>query len=65
MDLRKRVVMAKLKKVVIKIHDDGAVELVHQDAGVAVVIQCPDDSEINMHKGDKKIWDGGGRLGGV
>jgi hypothetical protein len=32
--------MAKLKKVVIKIHDDGAVEIISQDPGVAIVLEA-------------------------
>ena len=61
--------MAKPKKVVIKIHDDGAVEIIAQDPGVAIVLQYPDGREAEVHSGDKKIWeggkDGGGRLEGV
>ena len=55
-----------MKKVVIKIHDDGAVEVISKDPDVAVVLQYPDDSEVEVFEGDKKIrkdgeW--GGRLG--
>ena len=59
--------MTKPKKVVIKIHDDGAVEIIAQDPGVAIVLQYPDGCEAEVHSGDKKIYngpkDGGGRLG--
>ena len=59
--------MAKLKKVVIKIHEDGAVEIISKDQGVAIVLQYPDGREAEVHQGDKKNWedgkDGGGRLG--
>jgi len=47
--------MAKLKKVVIKIHDDGKFELVSADPGVAVVIKYPDDAEVEIKKGSKQI----------
>ena len=61
--------MANLKKVVIKIHDDGAVEIISQDPNVAIVLQYSDGREAEVHQGDKKIWeggkDGGGRMGGV
>lgn len=61
--------MANLKKVVIKIHDDGAVEIISQDPNVASVLQYPDGREAEVHQGDKKIWeggkDGGGRMGGM
>ena len=56
--------MAKLKKVVIKIHDDGAVEIISQDPNVAIVLQYPDGSEAEVHQGDKKIWEGGNENGG-
>jgi hypothetical protein len=56
--------MAKLKKVVIKIHDDGAVEIISQDPGVAIVLQYPDGREAEVHQGDKKTWKGGNENGG-
>ena len=56
--------MAKLKKVVIKIYDDGAVEIISQDPGVAIVLQYPDGREAEVHQGDKKFRAGGKGNGG-
>lgn len=47
----------KIKKVVIKIHDDGAIEIVSKDAGVAVLLQYPDGAEVQAFEGDKKIFE--------
>ena len=51
--------MEKPKKVVIKIHDDGAVEIITQDPGIAIVLQYPDGREAEVYQGDKKSWKGG------
>ena len=44
------------KKVVIKIHDDGQIEIICKDKDVAVVLQYPDGAEVQMFEGDKKTW---------
>ena len=41
--------MEKPKRVVIKIHDNGAVEIIAQDPGVAIVLQYPDGCEAEVH----------------
>jgi hypothetical protein len=51
--------MEKLKKVIIKIHDDGAIEVVCKDKGVAVILKKPDGAETEIFEGEKKIWEKG------
>ena len=55
--------MANLKKVVIKIHDDGAVEIISQDPNVASVLQYPDGREAEVHQGDKRFGKAGKMVG--
>lgn len=45
------------KKALIKIHEDGQIEIVTKDADVLIVLQTPDGAQVEMHQGDKKVWD--------
>ena len=60
------------KKVTIKFNKDASIEVVSKDPDVAVFLQYPDDSEVEVlegeikaygHKDDDKGF--GGRLGGL
>ena len=42
---------------------DHLIEIIAKDPGVAIVLQYPDGAESELHAGDKKIWEDGGRLG--
>ncbi len=62
--------MEKPKKVVIKIHESGQIEIIAKDKDVLVVIQTPDGAENEVFEGDKKVWEDGkledgGRLDGL
>ncbi len=46
----------KPKKVVIKFHEDGRVEILSKDPGVALVILTPDDAEIEYSEDGKQIF---------
>ena len=44
-----------LKKVVIKINSDGTIEIPCKDKDIAVVLVYPDNSEVEVFEGEKKV----------
>ena len=49
--------MEKMKRVFIKIEDNGNISILVKDPDVAVLVQYPDTAETEMYQGDTKIWE--------
>ena len=48
--------MEQPKKVIIKIHDDGAIEVVSKDGDIAIVLITPDGSQVDVKEGEVKAY---------
>jgi len=47
-----------IKKVVIKIHEDGQIEIATKDKGVQVLVVYPDGAEVEVIEDGKTIYEG-------
>jgi hypothetical protein len=45
-----------MKKVIIKISEEGGIEIVSKDSDVLLVLQYPDGAEIEVYENEKKIY---------
>ena len=44
------------KKVIIKIHEDGGIEIIGKDEGIAIILLTPDGAEVELKSGEVKAY---------